>query len=348
MSTERKERSPLDENKLIDARQLAERLDRPFTNSDIEQFKENGLDLQTAAEMYVERYEDDNSFIKSVKGYLNRRNTITSAQARAVLNIMRDEVRKTDADTGEAFLKEIRKEDAVQRGTDHECMICHEEFPTFDNLDEHRRLFHGGRERPQAYTDEGEAEDVLEVTESKLGLDISGLPDGRYAAPDRSGNNDYIFLAVKRVRKTVKRDRRYVYGNVVVGNEIVVAGTIEVRIWSSDTKEWVGSQKPGDVYRGKYEEDLELIMMAPEPWAILFGRLLGYCSRCGKKLTDDESRAIGLGLECEKKRHHFSKPPEYTYIGNDRPDKEKANPLDEKYLKGELKRWVEPPKSPQQ
>lgn len=335
-----KERTPLDENKLADALELAESLERPFTNADLDQYKESGLDLQTAAEMYLERYEGNDNFMRSVKSYLNRRNMITSSQARAVLNIMRDDVRGIIRSQSRSLATDERRQET------HECLVCHEEFQTFDELDEHRQIMHGGKERPQAYTDEGEAKDVLEVTTSTKGLDLSGLPDGRYAAPDRSGKNDYIFLAVRRVKKTVKRDRRYVYGKEVVGNEIVVAGTIEVRIWSSDTKEWVGAQKPGDVYRGKYEDDLELIMMAPEPWAILFGRLLGYCGRCGKKLTDDESRAIGLGLECEKKRHEFHERPKYSYIGTDRPDPFKANPLDEKYRTGELKRWVEPPKTP--
>ena len=244
-------------------------MEREFKDSDIQQYKEHGVDLLVAAEMYVDRYEGDMRFLRSVKSYLNRRNTITLAQARAVLNIMRKEARKeSEAPTAD--------EEETPTSDTHECLICQARFASFDDLDVHRALEHGGRvHRQEAVTDEGIAEDVLEVNESKHGLDIGNLPDGRYAAPDRSGKNDYIFLAVKRVRKTKKVDRRYNYGKIVTGNEIVVAGTIEVRLWSSDSKEWVGQQKPGDVYRGKFEEDLELIMMAPEPWAILFGRLLG-------------------------------------------------------------------------
>lgn len=328
----------LEQNALIDAQQLAVDLDRDFTVADLTEYKDAGLDLHLAAEVYVRDYEGANRFLKSVQRYLTRRGNITSSQARAVLSTMRNDLLKQEKlDIGERVTAE---------DFEHACVMCGDKFKTYDELDIHKSFEHGSVERKQAaVTDEGEAQDVLEVNESVLGLDLSNLPDGRYAAPDVTGKNDYIFLAVKRVRKTVKRDRRYVYGNVVVGNEIVVAGTIEVRIWSSDTKEWVGAQKPGDVYRGKYEDELQLIMMMPEPWAILFGRLLGYCGRCGKKLTDDVSREIGLGLECEKKREYFRQPPKYTYIGQDRPDKDKINPLDEKYLSGELKSWREPPRS---
>jgi hypothetical protein len=186
--------------------------------------------------------------------------------------------------------------------------------------------------------------DVLAVTVSRLGLDLSGLPDGRYAAPDMTGVHDNVFLVVKRVRNTVARDRRYTYGKIVTGNEIVLAGTIEVRIWSSDTKEWIGQQKPGDVYRGQREDELKLIMGMPEPFAILFGKLLGYCGRCGKKLTDQVSRDIGLGLECEKQRAYFRSKPKYSYIGVDRPRPTEANPYDNNYLSGKWTRWVDPPK----
>lgn len=331
-----KERTALDENTLIDAIQLAETVERPFRDSDIRQWEEQGIDLQTAAEMWVERYEGNNSFVRSVQNYYKRRGSITSAQARGVMNVIRDDRRTAASEDAEETPPPTPE-------PEHECAICHEEFHTFDQLDEHRQLFHGGKERPQAYADTGEAQAVLEDNSSTLGLDISNLPDGRYAAPDRSGQNDYIFLMVKRVRKTTQRDRRYVWGKEVVGNEVVVAGTIEVREWKSDSKEWVGAQKPGDVYRGKFEEDLQLIMMMPEHLALLFGKLIGRCTRCGRHLTDDESRAIGMGLECEKHLSEYRNlAPKYTYVGTDRPDKDKANPLDEKYLTGELKRYVKP------
>lgn len=333
--SEPKKRTPVEENAYRDVVDLAASMERPFTTSDIEQYRDNGLDLQLAAEIFVERHNGSLKFMRSVQGYYNRTGRITQAQARAALNILREDVRPKE-----------ESEQAVEPEK-HECLICHDRFDKFDDLDQHRALYHGGKERPETFTDVGEAEAVLEVNESKKGLDLRNLPDGRYAVP--SGNmpgQTYAFLAVKRVKRTVHRDRRYQYGKIVTGSEIVVAGTIEVRLWSSDTKEWVGQQKPGDVYRGKFEEELEMVMMGPETFAILFGRLLGYCGRCGKKLTDDLSREIGLGLDCEKKRAEFSKPPKYTYIGTDRPDPEKANPLDEKYRTGELRRWVEPPTPP--
>lgn len=225
----------------------------------------------------------------------------------------------------------------------YDCGYCGALFDSFDDLDEHRAAVHGDTVARQApVADRGTPEEILKNQTSVKGLDLSGLPDGRYAAPDPSGKNDYIFLMIKRRKKTVERKSDYRYSKFIKGNEIVVAGTIEVQEWSSDSREWVGQQKPGDVYRGKYEEQLELLMMMPEPFALLFGRLMGYCSRCGKRLTDEVSRGIGLGLDCEKylAEGYYKKPPKWTYIGADRPDKDAADPNDEKYLSGQLRHVV--------
>lgn len=317
----------------IDAQEIARTIGREFTEADIVQYEEHGVDLMSAAEYFVEKYEGSNRFVKNVLvDRLKTWHKLTQGQARAALNIMRQEILG------------IERPKAPEKDLDLECFACDKHFPTWDALNAHKSQDHGrGKDVPETFTDAGDAKDVLEVMESKKGLDLSNMPDGRFAIFDASGRNDNIFLMVKRVRRTVKRDRRYMYGKVVTGNEIVVAGTIEVRIWSSDTKEWVGQQKPGDVYRGKYEDELELIMLNPELFATLFGKLVGHCGMCGKTLTDEVSREIGLGLDCEKKKAEWAKP-RYSYVGTDRPDADKANPLDDKYLSGELRRWIDPPK----
>jgi len=320
-------------NAFIDAQEIAKDMTREFVEADLTQYMEHGVDLLAAAVHFTRQYAGDNRFVVNVlKKRLNQWGTLTQGQARAALNVMRQE------------LCGINRPNKVENKRELECFTCHEKFPTWDELNAHKSSQHGSKKAPETFTDKGDAAPVLEVNTSVKGLDLSNLPDGRYAAPDPSGKNDNIFLVVKRVRKTVHRDRRYNYGKIVTGNEIVVAGTIEVRIWSSDTKEWVGAQKPGDVYRGKFEDQLELIMMMPEPFAILFGRLLGYCGRCGKQLTDQVSRQIGLGLDCEKQRAYFTSKPKYTYIGTDRPEPAQANPFDEGYLTGKFSRWIEPPK----
>lgn len=319
----------LAENALIDAKQVAASLDRKFVDADIPQYHEHGIDLLLGAEVFVQRYDGTNKFVNDVlKGRFKQWKKLTSAQARAALNIMRQELGH-------------QSEEEQEKST-IKCFSCDYEAPTWDDLLAHKSQMHGSKqEAPPVIAEIGEAKAVIANTTSTKGLDLTNLPDGRYAAPDPTGNNDYRFLMVKRVRKTHKRDRRYNYGKVVTGNEVVVAGTIEVKEWSSDSKELLGEQKPGDLYRGDYEDSLELILLAPEPFAITFGKLIGRCCICGKTLTDDVSRAIGMGFECEKKVDYFKNRPT-SYIGEDRPDKEHVDPNDARYLSGELRRYVEP------
>lgn len=322
-----------EENAFIDTRDIAETIGREFVNADISQYKDHGVDLALGAKVFVERYAGKVRFVNQVlKPALKQQGGLTQGQARAALNIMRQElgVRSTE-------------ETPAYEQTEMECFVCHQMFPSWDELNAHKSQEHGKQKPPEVFAEQGEAQAVIEVTASIKGLDLSNLPDGRYCAPDPSGKNDYIFLMVKRVRRTHSRDRRYVYGKIVTGNEVVVAGTIEVKEWSSDSKELIGEQKPGDVYRGKFEDELELIMLMPEPWALLFGKLKGHCCICGKTLTDQVSRDIGMGLECEKKEKYFYRPPKYSFVGTDRPDKEKIDPNDDKYLSGIWKSYVKPP-----
>lgn len=329
----------LAENAFIDAKSLAESIGREFVDADITQFSEQGLDLYLAACYFVEHYEGDNGFMKRV---LMRRykqyGKLTHPQARAAINILRQEhlgieySRRTVASTREPL----------------RCFVCDAPFDTWDELNAHKSQEHGTTSKVvEMPLDDGtESIAVIENVTSVKGLDLTNLPDGRYCAPDPSGKNDYIFLMVKRVKRTHERDRRYVYGKIITGREVVVAGTIEVKIWSSDSKELIGEQKIGDVYRGQYEDELELIMMMPEPWAILFGKIAGHCCVCGKTLTDDESRAIGMGLDCERKEAYFKTPPKYSYVGTDRPDPKLVDPNDEKYLSGIWRSYQKPPAQP--
>jgi hypothetical protein len=54
-------------------------------------------------------------------------------------------------------------------------------------------------------------------------------------------------------------------------------------------------------YNGKLNEGLEWIKAHPREAAELFGRLTESCGRCGRDLSDDESRARGLGPVCAGK-----------------------------------------------
>jgi hypothetical protein len=54
-------------------------------------------------------------------------------------------------------------------------------------------------------------------------------------------------------------------------------------------------------YNGKLNEGLEWIKANPREAAELFGRLTETCGRCGRELSDDDSRARGLGPVCAGK-----------------------------------------------
>jgi hypothetical protein len=54
-------------------------------------------------------------------------------------------------------------------------------------------------------------------------------------------------------------------------------------------------------YNGKLNEGLEWIKANPREAAELFGRLTETCGRCGRDLSDDDSRARGLGPVCAGK-----------------------------------------------
>lgn len=323
----------LEDNAYDDVKDWIASLDRPVNYADFVDMSKAGLSLTDAAVRFTKEYDGKKPFMANMQTRLRFRG-LTQPMMVTVLNIWREQMLDSPLTAPEE--PDHRPTEPVKL----DCGLCGALFDTFDELDGHKADVHGDTVlRKAAVADQGEAVEILQNQESKKGLDLSGLPDGRYAAPDPSGKNDYIFLMVKRRRRTVERKSDYRYSKFVKGNELVLAGTIEVQEWKSDCREWVGQQKPGDVYRGEFEDQLELIMMAPEPLALLFGKLLGYCSRCGKRLTDDVSRQIGLGLDCEKylAEGYYKKAPKYTFIGTDRPDKEKADPKDARYLPESLK-----------
>lgn len=289
----------LKENLLRDVEELCRELDEPFTDEDVTS-NTYGLDLMGAAIYFTEQYNKPGDFMTSVKSKLMLYKRLTPAQARVVLNILRQEVR------GES--KPVKERSQAQQ-----CFICKEEFPSMTLLLDHKEQRHG-KGKPKTQTDQAGEEfapqRVIADTSSKLQLDISSLPNGRYAAPDLTGKHDYVFLMIRRTPKRILRDKRYTYGKIITGREWVDAGTIEVKEWSSDSKRLCGEQRPGTgMYEGEFEIQLNAIKSSPEPWARLFGTNIGRCGICGKTLTDEISRSDGFGPECIKKinEHYFTR-----------------------------------------
>lgn len=280
----------LKENLLRDVEDLVTQMDDEFTDQDVTE-NTYGVDLMVAAVHYAETYNGKSDFMGSMKAKLLAFGKLTPAQARAVLNILRQE---------KLGIAPVQPE----RDRAVKCFTCGENYPNMNDLLDHKERDHNGRKPMVLEPETGEMIEekrVIANTTSALKLDLSSLPDGRYAAPDLTGEKSFIFIMVRRQRKRVYRNRRYIYGKVLTGSEWVEAGTIEVKEWSSDSKRLCGEQRPGGLYEGEFELQLRAIMAGPEPWSRLFGQQIGHCGICGKTLTDDISRSDGFGPECIKK-----------------------------------------------
>lgn len=62
-----------------------------------------------------------------------------------------------------------------------------------------------------------------------------------------------------------------------------------------------GSQKPAQVYVGDVKDALRVIAANPAEASAAYGRLVGRCGLCGRKLEDETSVARGIGPVCAAK-----------------------------------------------
>ena len=114
------------------------------------------------------------------------------------------------------------------------------------------------------------------------GLDISSIPNGRYAVPEGE----------TRLKIMIKRpgpDSRW-HGHIFVSDAAAYG-----------QRQSYGSQAPGKAYRGKLIEQLKVIMADPHAASIAYGKLVGACGVCGRVLEDAESIAAGIGPICAGK-----------------------------------------------
>lgn len=100
------------------------------------------------------------------------------------------------------------------------------------------------------------------------------VPAGRYAVAVPGDTNDVSFFKVDHGRGRWE-------------------GRVFVSQYASDTEYRVWGDRQAAV--------LALIAADPEAAGLRYGQLIGTCCRCGRTLTDDASRAAGIGPECAKK-----------------------------------------------
>lgn len=135
-----------------------------------------------------------------------------------------------------------------------------------------------------------DAEHAKERTERKSsGLDLNVLPEGttRYAVENAEGET--TFIRVDRV--TEDKWAGWVFVKQVIGGGAP----------GMENEQRLGSQRPGDGYKGSFERLLRKVLDDPLSAARRYGLELGTCSDCGRTLTNAESREYGIGPVCRGK-----------------------------------------------
>lgn len=274
------------------------------------------LDIKVleAAKLYLNSYSGSNSFVLSVKGKLPYKD-ISLRQARAVLNCLQKDSSPLDRTSCSIGLPDPSP--ATSTTLLPPPYVAPAPVPTYvapapayvpppfkTTCRSCGFISHSSEEHAKHRR---EHYDPLFEKVPQSGLDLNAIPEGRYAVPNlASGEDDYIFLQVRKVPKDTFRSKKYRYGWVSYGKERVASGTLEVRQWHGDAKELVGEQRPQETYRGIFLNELGLAIKDPVASSRLFGMLINCCGKCGRTLTDPVSRKIGIGPECVK---HFAASP---------------------------------------
>lgn len=106
---------------------------------------------------------------------------------------------------------------------------------------------------------------------------LPDVPEGHYAVASRTGNNDLDFFRVDRPTEGRWTGRTFV-------------------------KRVIGGKPDHPVRGAETRLALEAIVAAGvEASAVLYGQEIGRCYRCNRHLTDETSRALGIGPDCRSK-----------------------------------------------
>src|SRR5436190_12984142 len=83
----------IEENAFYDAQDVCQQHDDEFVDADITQYADHGIDLMAGSRYFVRNYSGRNSFVNNVlKQRLNQYNRLTQSQARAAMNVMKEEL----------------------------------------------------------------------------------------------------------------------------------------------------------------------------------------------------------------------------------------------------------------
>lgn len=119
------------------------------------------------------------------------------------------------------------------------------------------------------------------AAEPGSGLDLSNVISGMYAVP---GGDTRLKVRIDNVASSKW------------------AGWVFVKDGASyGAGKRYGSQKPGEQYRGDIVEELKAIAADPFEASKAYGKLVGRCGACGRKLEDEKSIEMGIGPICANK-----------------------------------------------
>jgi hypothetical protein len=108
--------------------------------------------------------------------------------------------------------------------------------------------------------------------------DLPDVPEGHYAVPSRTGNNDLDFWRVDRPQTGSYAGRTFV-------------------------KRIIGGRPDQNVRRDEVRAALEAIVAAGiEEAGTRYGQEIGQCRVCNRHLSDEESRRLGIGPDCRAAR----------------------------------------------
>ncbi len=109
-------------------------------------------------------------------------------------------------------------------------------------------------------------------------LDLSGVPEGRYAVP---GGETRLKVQIDRPTTGRWRGWTFVRDAAAYGHGVRY-----------------GRQAPGGTYHGDIVEPLTVIASDPPAASAAYGHLVGRCGVCGRRLEHPESVARGIGPVC--------------------------------------------------
>ncbi len=113
------------------------------------------------------------------------------------------------------------------------------------------------------------------------GLDLKDLPAGYYAVP---GGDTRLKVRVKKLTKGKWAGFIFVDDGAAYGEQ-----------------QKYGMQRPGDLYRGKIEDQLRKIVADPEAAGRAYAAITSRCYACNLILEDELSVSLGIGPICRNK-----------------------------------------------